>query len=427
MISSEMPEILGMSDRIMVMHEGHVSGFLDRAEATQEKIMELAASEAERSPPGRRRPTTGRCLARPAMSRRTSVMANQPVATAPATATRRWALPTEASILLVLVGIALLFEILGWIFAGRASCFNPQRLMIIILQVSIIGLLAIGVTQVIITGGIDLSSGSVVGLAAMVAASLAQIQRLRPRGLSRARPTCRRSSRSSPACGRGARRADQRRADRLRRHPAVHRHARHDGDRPRPRALVHRGPADQHADRPQYTFIGPGTMPVLIFVVTAIDLPHRAALHALRQVHLRHRRQHAGGAGLGDQRRAAPGHRLHDRRACWPGSPASSPRRAASGQAGMGVGYELDAIAAAVIGGTSLSGGIGRISGTVIGTVILGIMISGFTFLGVDAYIQDIVKGVIIVAAVAVASPPNKRRKGRRTAHGSRQGYVCRE
>lgn len=43
MISSEMPEILGMSDRIMVMHEGHVGGFLDRAEATQERIMELAA------------------------------------------------------------------------------------------------------------------------------------------------------------------------------------------------------------------------------------------------------------------------------------------------------------------------------------------------------------------------------------------------
>ncbi|MBB4273469.1 sugar ABC transporter ATP-binding protein [Rhizobium mongolense] len=43
MISSELPEVLGMSDRIMVMHEGHVSGFLDRAEATQVKIMNLAA------------------------------------------------------------------------------------------------------------------------------------------------------------------------------------------------------------------------------------------------------------------------------------------------------------------------------------------------------------------------------------------------
>ncbi|MFH5774999.1 sugar ABC transporter ATP-binding protein [Paracoccus sp. NGMCC 1.201697] len=43
MISSELPEVLGMSDRIMVMHEGHVSGFLDRAEANQVRVMELAA------------------------------------------------------------------------------------------------------------------------------------------------------------------------------------------------------------------------------------------------------------------------------------------------------------------------------------------------------------------------------------------------
>ena len=43
MISSEMPEVLGMSDRVMVMHEGRVTGFLDRAEATQVKVMELAS------------------------------------------------------------------------------------------------------------------------------------------------------------------------------------------------------------------------------------------------------------------------------------------------------------------------------------------------------------------------------------------------
>ena len=47
-----------------------------------------------------------------------------------------------------------------------------------------------------------------------------------------------------------------------------------------------------------------------------------------------------------------------------------------------------------------LTGGRGRIFGTVIGTVILGLMMSGFTFLRVDAYYQEIVKGIIIVAAV---------------------------
>ena len=74
--------------------------------------------------------------------------------------------------------------------------------------------------------------------------------------------------------------------------------------------------------------------------------------------------------------------------------------------------YELDAIAAAVIGGTSLSGGMGtHHAARSIGTLILGIMISGFTFLGVDAYIQDIVKGVIIVAAVIADQYRRQKRK----------------
>ena len=83
-------------------------------------------------------------------------------------------LPPEVSILAVLIGIALVFEILGWIFVGDSFLANRQRLSIIILQVSVIGIIAVGVTQVIITGGVDLSSGSIVGLTAMVAASFAQ-------------------------------------------------------------------------------------------------------------------------------------------------------------------------------------------------------------------------------------------------------------
>src|SRR5687768_8531853 len=63
---------------------------------------------------------------------------------------------------------------IGWSVRGASFLFNGQRLLVMVLQVSIVGLLAIGVTQVILTGGIDLSSGSVVALSAMIAASLAQ-------------------------------------------------------------------------------------------------------------------------------------------------------------------------------------------------------------------------------------------------------------
>ncbi|STV78730.1 inositol transport system permease protein [Klebsiella michiganensis] len=54
--------------------------------------------------------------------------------------------------------------------------------------------------------------------------------------------------------------------------------------------------------------------------------------------------------------------------------------RVSSGQSSMGMSYELDAIAAAVIGGSSLMGGVGRITGTLIGAMILGLIKSGFTF-----------------------------------------------
>jgi inositol transport system permease protein len=84
-------------------------------------------------------------------------------------------LPPELSILGVMVGMMLLFEVLGWIFVGQSFIANPLRLRIMILQEAEIGIIAVGVTQVIIMGGIDLSSGSVVGMTAMIAASLAQV------------------------------------------------------------------------------------------------------------------------------------------------------------------------------------------------------------------------------------------------------------
>ena len=88
-------------------------------------------------------------------------------------AKRKW--PPELGILLVLVGISLLFEALGWVLNGQSFLMNPERLQIIILQMSVIGIIAVGVNMIIITSGIDLSSGSVVAAAAVVSASLAQV------------------------------------------------------------------------------------------------------------------------------------------------------------------------------------------------------------------------------------------------------------
>jgi inositol transport system permease protein len=84
--------------------------------------------------------------------------------------------------------------------------------------------------------------------------------------------------------------------------------------------------------------------------------------------------------------------------------------RALTAQSGMGQMYELDAIAMAVIGGVSLIGGRGSIVGTFIGMLIFGVIISGFTFLRVDAYYQEMIKGAIIVAAVVADIYRQKRR-----------------
>ena len=65
-----------------------------------------------------------------------------------------------------------------------------------------------------------------------------------------------------------------------------------------------------------------------------------------------------------------------------------------------GVAYELDAIAAVVIGGTSLNGGVGTLTGTLIGALIIGVINNGLDLLGVSSYYQQVIKGAIIVAAV---------------------------
>jgi ribose transport system permease protein len=73
-----------------------------------------------------------------------------------------------------------------------------------------------------------------------------------------------------------------------------------------------------------------------------------------------------------------------------------------SAQPNAGLGYELDSIAAVVIGGTSLSGGRGSVAGTVLGCLIIGVLNNGLFLLNVSPFWQQVIKGVVILIAVAI-------------------------
>lgn len=74
--------------------------------------------------------------------------------------------------------------------------------------------------------------------------------------------------------------------------------------------------------------------------------------------------------------------------------------RLSSAQPTSGVGYELDAIAAVVLGGTSMAGGVGTIAGTAIGALIIGVLNNALNLMQVSSYYQDVAKGVVILIAV---------------------------
>lgn len=80
-----------------------------------------------------------------------------------------------------------------------------------------------------------------------------------------------------------------------------------------------------------------------------------------------------------------------------------------SGQPTAGDGAEMDAIAAVVVGGTSMSGGSGRLGGTLIGVLIIGVLNNGLNLMGVDSNWQYIVKGLVILLAVYVDFLRNKK------------------
>lgn len=86
-------------------------------------------------------------------------------------------------------------------------------------------------------------------------------------------------------------------------------------------------------------------------------------------------------------------------------------------QPSIGVGFELEVIAAVILGGTRLTGGEGTVSGTLIGVLILGVLANGLVLLNINSFWQDVVRGTVIIVAVAA----DEFRKRRRTTEFKEQ------
>jgi inositol transport system permease protein len=310
---------------------------------------------------------------------------------------RHW--PAELNVLAGLIIIALIFEALGWIFIGQSFLINPARLQIMILQVSIVGIIAVGVTQVIITGGIDLSSGSIVGATAMITMSFAQVSTY-----ARAvYPSLTDMPVIVPiviglACGIVAGLINGVVIAYTKIPPFIATLGMMVSARGFANWYTKGQPTSFPTDA--YTAIGAGVRPVIVFVCIAIifQILLRYTLYGKRTYAIGSNEYAARVSGINVERHLILVYTIAGFLAAVAAIVLSS--RNLTAQAGMGFGYELDAIAMAVIGGTSLYGGRGSIIGTALGMLIFGTITSGFTFLRVDAYYQEMIKGVIIVIAV---------------------------
>jgi inositol transport system permease protein len=311
---------------------------------------------------------------------------------------------SKYGIVLILLAMFIAFSLLSEGF------FTPRNIFNIIRQISFMGLIAIGVTMVIITGGIDLSSGSVLALVAVIATSLAQLPEsatLKYEGLSvpiivpvivglAVGALC--GAINGSLIARFGIPAFIATLGMM---------------------TVARGFALIYSNKPlsqltpEYNFIGQGAImgvpfPVIILLVVAVathimlnNTPFGRYIYALGG-----NEQAARISGVNINRVKIGVYTLAGLLSGLAGLVVSS--RVGSGQPGQGVGIELDAIAAAVIGGTSLSGGIGTIWGTIVGALIIGVLDNGLILLNVDQYWITIVKGTIIVVAVIIDQRKNR-------------------
>jgi ribose transport system permease protein/inositol transport system permease protein len=285
---------------------------------------------------------------------------------------------------------------------------TPLNLLNVLRQVSISGLVAIGMTFVILTAGIDLSVGSLLALAGLVGAYVLKgglADRFAIGAAETAGNPVILAAAAAIAVGIAGGLLQGLVITRLRVPPFVVTLGGLTAFRGA--ALLFSGGGPISGFTPAFTWWGQGRIatvpvPVIIFFLVAI-VAHLTLRHTAFGKHV---------YATGGNERAAALNGVPTRRivtlvyaisgfSCGLAAFLLS-ARLNSAEAVAGLGLELTVIAAVVIGGTSLFGGVGTIAGTVVGALLIGVLTNGLVLLNVSSFVQQIVIGVILVAAVAL-------------------------
>ncbi len=302
---------------------------------------------------------------------------------------------------------SLIFLIVFWIALGLASpdFLTPSNILNVALQTSVLAIVAMGMTFAMLSNGIDLSVGSVVALSSALAAGLAAQANTLPRGAYAGQGLPAILALLLPLLVGGALGAvNGGLIVRGRIPPFVATLAMLAAARGL--TLVYTGGYVIPATDPVLTFFGAGSIgpiptPVILMIVLFSGLWYLLAQTRFG-LHL-----YAVGGNLETARLAGvrvglvklSAYLISGLMAAIGGIILMG--RLNSAQPNLAVGFELDAIAASVIGGTSLFGGVGTLQGTIIGAFIMGTLSNGLNLLSVDPYLQQVIKGGVFMLAVA--------------------------
>mgnify|MGYP001546379518 CR=1 FL=1 len=307
-------------------------------------------------------------------------------------------------ILIALLLACVVLSLISSNFLTGRNALNVLR------QTSINGVLAIGMTFVILTRGIDLSVGSVVALTGVVAASFATTS---TSGFIPGAPW---PALIALAIGIGAGMGCGAISGVIVSRFKVPAFVATLGmlSAARGLTLLYSGGRPIPALSPGFRWIGTGDVlgiPVPIFVLLAV---FAAAWFVLSQTRFGRHVYAVGGNPHAAKVSGLPVNRIRMLVYVISGGLAGLAGMILAARTGSalpqaGVAYELDAIAAVVIGGTSLAGGVGRVTGTLVGALLIGVMNNGLDLMGVESYYQQVIKGVLIVAAVMLDQSRNRQ------------------